>query len=63
MFYNLQNKKCEIIIVANKIDKLKKSEFEKQMKEIKKVFDGHLVIPCSAFKKTGMSDLSGVLLQ
>lgn len=63
MFYNLQAQERDIIIVANKIDKIKKSEYEKQIQKIQKAFEGRRVIPCSALKKTGIADLSGALLQ
>ena len=62
IFYNLQKDNRDIVIVANKIDKIKKSEYAKQMQKIKNIFDGHTVIPYSAKKDIGMGDLSAELL-
>ncbi len=46
-----------VVIVANKMDKTKKSEYKKQLQKIKTSVWGHAVIPYSAKNKIGMSDL------
>jgi GTP-binding protein len=48
----------DIVIVANKIDKLKKSELNRQMDAIAKAVGGLPVIPYSAEKKLGIKELS-----
>ncbi len=59
---NLKETKKEIVIVANKIDKLKKSERQKQMEQIEKIFAEHKIIYLSAKEKTGVKELTGELL-
>lgn len=53
----LDEHRKNIVIVANKVDKLKKSEYQKQMAKIKEQLGDHLIIPCSAVKKTGIKEL------
>ncbi|HBH46696.1 MAG: ribosome biogenesis GTP-binding protein YsxC [Candidatus Jacksonbacteria bacterium RIFOXYC2_FULL_44_29] len=53
----LEKYKKNIIVVANKIDKIKKSEYESQLENIQEVIGGHLVIPYSAKKKIGVTAL------
>ena len=62
MFNALQTENKDIIIVANKIDKLKKSEYHKQLQKIKNIFDIHKVIPYSAVAKKGVGELIGELV-
>jgi len=57
MFYALEKENKNIVIVANKIDKIKKIEYDKQMKRIGDVFHGYKIIPYSAEKKTGVGRL------
>ena len=46
-----------IIIVANKIDKIKQTEYEEQFKTIKYLIGDHQIIPYSAKKKIGVREL------
>jgi GTP-binding protein len=46
-----------IVIVANKIDKIKPSEYDKRMAAIDDLAHGARVIPYSSVKKTGMEEL------
>jgi GTP-binding protein len=62
MFNALQAENKDIIIVANKIDKLKKSDYRKQLQKIRNTFDIHKVIPYSAVEKTGVGELIGELV-
>ncbi len=61
--YDLEMLKCleehqkKIIIVANKIDKLKNSEYKNQIKKIQDLIGSHQIIPCSAAKNKGINDL------
>lgn len=57
MLYALEVEKKNIVIVANKIDKIKKSELEKQLQDIQNKVGEHIVIPYSVDKKIGVSEL------
>ncbi len=63
MLYKLEAAQKNIIIVANKIDKLKKSEYEKQIADIQFRVGNHILMPCSAEKKIGVGDLAAMLLK
>ncbi len=62
IFQALQEHNKKIIIVANKIDKLKNSEKEKQTKEIKEKFNGYKIIFCSTKNNKGIKDLISEVL-
>lgn len=53
----LKNTEREIIIVANKIDKLKKNDIKKQINKIEEVIGYQEIIPFSAKKKIGKEKL------
>lgn len=57
MLHYLEEYRKNIIVVANKIDKIKKSEYENQLQNIQALVSGHLVIPYSAKKKIGVTAL------
>lgn len=59
----LEQKKKNIIIVANKVDKIKKSQYSNQIKNIQKLVGEHKVIPYSAEKKIGISELTEELFK
>ena len=54
---SLEEYKKNIVIVANKIDKVKRSACKKQLEKIQEKVSGHAVIPFSAKNKTGVSAL------
>lgn len=56
-----QNK--DIIIVANKVDKLKTSKYKEQIELIKARVGEHMVIPYSAENKIGVGELTKEILQ
>jgi len=60
---SLEEYKKNIIIVANKIDKIKKSAYEKQLGKIKNQAGSLKVIPYSAKKKIGVSLLTGEIFK
>lgn len=62
MFEHLEKAKKNILIIANKVDKIKKSEYHKKMKTLQSVFKGCKVIPFSALKKIGVQDVIDELL-
>ncbi|MEI6596792.1 MAG: ribosome biogenesis GTP-binding protein YihA/YsxC [bacterium] len=57
MLEALKKYKKNIIILANKIDKIKKSDYEHQLEKIKNQAGGPIIIPYSAKKKIGVSIL------
>lgn len=57
IFQALEEYNKNIVIVANKIDKLKSSEKVRQIKEIDKIFSNYKIIPCSTKSKEGIKDL------
>ncbi len=57
MLYALEDYRKDIIVVANKIDKIKKTRYEEQFKTIKELIGNHKIIPYSAKKKIGVKEL------
>ena len=53
----LEQYKKNVIIVANKIDKIRPSAYKKQLKSIQEKTGPHLIIPYSAEKKIGRAQL------
>ena len=52
-----ENYHKEIVVIANKIDKVKKSEFSQNWQKITAAIGDHLVIPYSAEKGIGRTEL------
>lgn len=63
MVHSLERSDKDILIVANKIDKIKKAEYDEQIEKIKNAFHMHTVIPYSAEKKIGAGELAVELLK
>jgi GTP-binding protein len=57
IFQLLRKKKREIIIVANKVDKIRKSLYDGQIANIQSQFPATLVIPYSSKKHIGTQEL------
>jgi GTP-binding protein len=53
----LDEDKKDIIVVANKVDKIKNSEYKKKMDIVKEAIGDHLIIPYSSEKKIGITQL------
>jgi GTP-binding protein len=62
MLEALEEKNADIVVVANKVDKIKKSLYANQIKKIKEQFSGHKVIPFSSATKVGVGELQEELL-
>ena len=62
MCYALEKENKDIIILANKIDKIKKTKYDEQIQKIKDIFNMHKVIPYSAKKKIGVGELIETML-
>jgi GTP-binding protein len=59
----LETEKKNVIIVANKIDKLKRMELQSQLKDIRAAVGDHIVIPYSALEGIGVRELTDAILQ
>ncbi len=57
----LEEQQKDIVVVANKVDKMKQSEAAAKLKEIQNIV-GHKLIPFSAKKKTGVRALANEIL-
>ncbi|MDD5594565.1 MAG: ribosome biogenesis GTP-binding protein YihA/YsxC, partial [Candidatus Margulisbacteria bacterium] len=57
MLQGLEEHKKKIVIVANKTDKIKRSEYGARLAEIRAMVGKHKLIPFSSEDKTGLSDL------
>lgn len=53
----LEESKKNILVVVNKVDKIRPSEYEKQMNKIQKIFKNYSIIPFSSEKKIGREKL------
>ncbi|MDP2656159.1 MAG: ribosome biogenesis GTP-binding protein YihA/YsxC [bacterium] len=63
MLYSLEEKNKNIIVVANKVDKIKSAEYDTHMQTIRTVVGGHVIIPFSVKKKTGVQELVDAILK
>ncbi len=61
MLDSLSDHNKNVVIVANKIDKIKSSLYEGRISELKNQFSEYLLIPYSATKEIGVGELIGVI--
>ncbi|MFA6547939.1 MAG: ribosome biogenesis GTP-binding protein YihA/YsxC [Candidatus Magasanikbacteria bacterium] len=57
MLSSLEQQQKNIIVVANKVDKIKKANYEKQLEKIQSLIGNHKIIPFSAEKRFGINNL------
>jgi GTP-binding protein len=57
MLHSLAEQNKQVIIVANKVDKIKKSSYKKQLAEIQNAVGNYKIIPYSAEQKIGVNGL------
>lgn len=62
MLHSLEEFNKEIVVVANKIDKIKKLKYPGRLQEIKDLVGDHKVIPYSSHDSIGRNALIGELL-
>ena len=48
----------DILVLANKVDKIKKSDYARKFTELKRLVGEHKIIPCSTVEKIGINELS-----
>ena len=51
-----------IVVVANKVDKIKKSEYQDQLQAISEIIGNHEIIPFSSETKVGIKELTRKIL-
>ena len=61
IFQSLINDHKDVLIVANKIDKIKPSDYDQQLQKIQASFSQHKIIPYSAEKKIGIEELTSAM--
>ncbi|TSC81754.1 MAG: ribosome bioproteinis GTP-binding protein YsxC/EngB [Parcubacteria group bacterium Gr01-1014_20] len=59
---SMEKENKNIVIVANKIDKIKKLEYESKMKKLAELVGEHKIIPYSAKERIGVSELTQEIL-
>lgn len=62
MLRELEKAGKDIIVVLNKVDKIKKSQYLNQLKKLNQIFNGHKLFPFSSKTKVGIEDLTEELL-
>ncbi|MDO8571113.1 MAG: ribosome biogenesis GTP-binding protein YihA/YsxC [bacterium] len=63
MLIALEEHKKDIVILANKVDKIKKSGYKKQLEKIQNRIGDHKVIPFSAKKNIGIGELMNEIFE
>jgi len=63
MLRELESRGKNIVVVLNKIDRLKKLALEAQLQKVKTAVGGHMLIPYSSKKRTGIGLLTDAMLQ
>lgn len=62
MLYALEKHRKDIIILANKVDKIRQLEYDKQFTKIQDVVGIHKIIPFSSKKNIGINELLDEIL-
>jgi GTP-binding protein len=62
MLYELEKAGKNIVVVLNKVDKIKKSHYSNQIKKLSFELKGHKVFPYSSKTKVGLEELRTALL-
>ena len=62
MLHELESAGKKIVIVANKVDKIKKSHYRNHLQKLAERFRGHIFIPYSSQAKIGQQELAEQIL-
>jgi GTP-binding protein len=62
MLHELEQAGKDIVIVLNKVDKIKKSQYRNQLEKLGKILRGHKLFPYSSTAKIGIEELTIELL-
>jgi len=63
MLHALDEANKSVLIIANKVDKIKKAQYEKQMETIQMQAGDHFVFPISSLKKSGIKELAAYIVK
>jgi GTP-binding protein len=63
MLHGLENDGKEILVIANKVDKIKKSHYLNHLKKLQDQVQGHKIFPYSSKAKIGIEELRMELLE
>lgn len=63
MLHSLKEQNKKVIIVANKVDKIKKSQYKNQLNKIQEVVGDIKIIPYSSFEKVGINELANEIFK
>ena len=63
MLKELEHAGKDIVVVVNKVDKIRKSHYQNQLKKLGTQLVGHTLFPYSSETKVGIADLTAALLQ
>lgn len=58
MLHTLEDYKKDIVVVANKVDKIKSSKYEARMQEVRELIGEHIIIPYSSHERIGIGALA-----
>lgn len=62
MIQQLEEHGKSFVVVANKVDKIRQPDYQKQMAHIQELVGDHPIIPFSSVKRTGVQELLQVIL-
>jgi GTP-binding protein len=63
MLYSLKQAKKNILVVVNKVDKIKPSQYGNRLKELQKLLGDYKIIPCAGEKKIGIQELNNLIFK
>lgn len=63
VLHELEKAGREIVVVLNKVDKIKKSHYRTHITKLAEQFNGHTVVPFSSTAKIGIEELTNILLE
>jgi GTP-binding protein len=63
MLQDLMDDKKRIVVVANKIDKIKSSKYQNRIRELKRALNGFIIIPYSSKTGAGVEELTQIVLE
>jgi len=63
MLQDLMDDKKRIVVVANKIDKIKSSKYQNRIRELKRELNGFIIVPYSSKTGAGVEELAEIVLE
>jgi len=63
MLQDLMDDKKRIVVVANKIDKIKSSKYQNRIRELKRELNGFIIVPYSSKTGAGVEELAQIVLE